>query len=80
MADDHWRNTSNEVKFLFLDAKAFLPFPVLLLVKSLIILSFGLIFLVFFFILNKKGLSFTNWCRRMRIVITGPVKEIRKTN
>lgn len=78
MADNHWRNTANEVKFFFLDAKAFAPFPLLLVVKSVIIFSFGLIFLVFFFILSKKGISYTNWVRRLRTRITGPVKTIRR--
>lgn len=78
MADDHWRHTANEVKFWFLDAKSFLPFPFLLIVKSLIILVVGMIFLVFFYIIGKKGLNFPNFLRKVRVRITGPVKEVRK--
>lgn len=78
MADSHWRNTALDTKFWFLDAKAFAPFPVLLVVKSIFVLAVGLLFLVFFFILDKKGLSFTNWIRKQRTRITGPIKSVRK--
>lgn len=77
MADNHWRHTANEVKFWIFDAKAFSPFPVLLVVKSLIILLLGVIFLVFFFIIGRKGLTFSNFVRRLRGWITGPTKEVR---
>jgi len=66
------------VKFWFIDAKAFSPFPVLLIVKSLTILAIGVIFLVFFFILEKKGLGFTNFLRKIRTQITGSTKAVRK--
>lgn len=78
MADDHWRNTANDVKFCFLDAKAFSPFPILMIVKSLIVLAIGVFFLFFFFIIDKKGLSFTNFLRRARTQLTGPVKAVRR--
>lgn len=78
MADAHWRHTANEVKFWFLDAKSFLPFPFLLIVKSWIIFITGVIFLVFFFILGKKGLNFSNFLRKVRARITGPIKEVRR--
>lgn len=78
MADTHWRHTCNEVKFWFLDAKSFLPFPFLLIIKSWIIFITGVIFLVFFFILGKKGLNFSNFLRKVRARITGPIKEVRR--
>lgn len=78
MADDHWRHTANEVKFWVLDAKSFSPFPFLLIVKSLFILVVGVIFLVFFYIIGKKGLNFPNFLRKARGWVTGPSKEVRR--
>lgn len=78
MADEHWRNTANEVKFWVLDAKAFAPFPILLVVKSLIVLIFGVIFLVFFFILNRKGLNFSAFLRKVRTYISGSTKLVSR--
>lgn len=80
MADPHWRNTANDVKFGPLDAKAFAPFPILLVVKSLFILIIGVIFLFFFFIIDKRGLSFSNFLRRTRTQITGSKKAVRRMN
>jgi len=76
--DSHWRHTANEVKLWILDAKSFIPFPALLVIKSVIILCVGVIFLVFFFILSKKGLDFYNFLRLVRTKISGPVKEVAK--
>lgn len=78
MAEEHWRYTSNEVKLWILDAKSFLPFPFLFVVKSLFVLWLGIIFLVFFYILSKKGLNFPNFVRKVRVWITGPIKEVRR--
>jgi len=80
MADPHWRNTANDVKFWIFDAKAFSPFPLLLIIKSLFLLIFGLFFLFFFFIIDKRGLSFSNFLRRTRTQITGSVKSVRRIN
>lgn len=78
MADDHWRYTANEVKLWVLDAKSFIPFPFLLIVKSVFILAVGMIFLVFFYIIAKKGLNFPNFMRKARGWITGPAKEVKR--
>lgn len=78
MADSHWRNTGHDARFGKLDAKAFSPFPVLMLIKSATILELGLIFLVFFFILDLKGLSFSNFLRKMRNILIGCVRPVRK--
>ena len=78
MADNHWRNTANETKFFFLDARAFTPFPVLMVVKSWFIFAIGVIFLFFFFILDRQGLNFPNFLRKLRSRITGPIKNVRR--
>jgi len=76
--DSHWRHTSNQVMFWFLDAKSFLPFPLLLVIKSVYLLLFGVIFLVFFFILSRKGLDFDNFIRLARSKISGPIKDVTR--
>lgn len=78
MADEHWRNTANEVKVWIFDARAFSPFPVLLVIKSLYILVIGVIFLFFFFIIDKKGLGFPTFLRKTRTQITGSIKAVRR--
>lgn len=78
MADDHWRHTANEVKLWILDAKSFIPFPFLLIVKSLFVLVTGIIFIFFFYIIGKKGLNFANFVRKVRVWLTGPIKEVRR--
>lgn len=78
MADSHWRHTANEVKFWILDARAFLPFPFLLLVKKLWLLYLGLGFLVFFGFLQWKGVGFKAFMRRLRIKLSGAVKNVKR--
>lgn len=78
MAESHWRYTANEVKVGPLDAKSFSPFPFLLVVKSLFIFVTGVVFLVFFYIIGKKGLNFSNFLRKVRARLGGVVREVRK--
>ena len=79
MADNHWRNTANDVRILSVDARAFSPFPLLLLIKKLFILQLGCVFVIFFFIIEKKfGLDFAKFKRALRARITGPVKTVRR--
>ena len=78
-ADPHWRNTANDVRFLGLDARAFSPFPALLIVKSASLFYFGCVFIVFFLFVEKKlGLNFNKFKRKLRVWITGPVKTVRR--
>lgn len=78
-ADPHWRNTANDVRFLGLDARAFTPFPALLIVKSLLLFWLGCAFIVFFLFVEKRlGLNFNKFKRKLRVWITGPVKTVRR--
>jgi len=72
----HWRYSANETKFIGIDARAFIPFAMLWVIKSKFLFFFGVIFLVFFFIIQMKGLNFPNFVRRLRTAITGRWKEI----
>lgn len=79
MADSHWRNTANDVRAFGIDARAFSPFPTLLLVKSLFIFWIGCVFVIFFFIIERRfGLNFAKFKRALRARITGPVKAVRR--
>jgi len=79
MADEHWRNTANDVRIASIDARAFAPFPPLLVIKSMAILQAGIVFVVFFAVLEKKfKLNFAQFRRKVRVVITGNVKSVRR--
>ncbi|CAG9184271.1 IcmT/TraK family protein [Cupriavidus pampae] len=78
-ADPHWRNTANEVKLFGIDARAFSPFPPLLIIKSLFLFWFGCILIIFFLIIEAKlGLNLTKFIRKTRVWLTGPVKTVRR--
>lgn len=74
----NWHFTAHEVKAFFLDARAFSLFPMLLLIKSLILFIFAFIFLFFFVILWIKGMSFVTFRRKLRIRLTGSSRSVRR--
>ncbi|WP_206171180.1 IcmT/TraK family protein [Trinickia terrae] len=83
MADSHWRHTANVTSisifgFTKLDARAFVPFPFLLVVKSWYLVILGIIFLVFFGIISRKGYPFSTFRRKIRTMLTGPTKTVRR--
>jgi hypothetical protein len=78
MADSHWRHTGNVTKIGKLDARAFSPFPALLIVKSFTVVYVGIIFLVFFAIISRKGYPFSTFKRKIRSMLTGPTKAVRR--
>lgn len=83
MADNHWRHTANITTVnlfgvLKLDARAFAPFPLLLVIKSWYLVILGIIFLVFFGIISRKGYPFSTFKRKIRTMLTGPTKTVRR--
>jgi hypothetical protein len=82
VADNSWRHTANipviSLGFVKLDARAFAPFPALLVIKSWTILFAGIIFIVFFAIISRKGYTFSTFKRKIRSMITGPIKSVRR--
>jgi archaellum biogenesis protein FlaJ (TadC family) len=83
MADNHWRHTANITTvnvfgILKLDARAFSPFPLLLVIKSWYLVLGGIIFVVFFGIISHKGYTFTTFMRKVRTMLTGPTKTVRR--
>jgi hypothetical protein len=78
-ADPHWRNTANEVKLGGVDARAYFPFPPLLIVKSSFLFFSGCFLIGFFFIIDVRlGLNFAKFARKTRVWLTGPVKTVRR--
>lgn len=78
MADNHWRHTGHFVKVRGLDARAFMIFPTLLVIKSLFVLALGCIFILFFVIIQIKGFDFMSFKRKLRGMLTGDTKEVRR--
>jgi len=69
--DIHWRNTQKPVRFLFLDARAFLGIVVLLVHARLWVLVLVVFYMALFWILEKRGLSFNAGLRAIRCWILG---------
>lgn len=70
----HWRNTMKPVRFFMFDARAGF-FVVLLLVHARLWTFFLLLMvLAFFYILERKGLSFSAALRAMRVWVIGPAR------
>ena len=69
--DWHWRNTMRPVRFLAFDARAGLPIPLLLVYARWSTLILTILFLVFFRILERKGLTFSAAIRSFRAGLVG---------
>ncbi|WP_373323791.1 IcmT/TraK family protein [Pandoraea communis] len=78
VTDNHWRYTSNTPKVGSLDARAFSPFPLLLIWKSWSPVTIGFIFISFFAIIQRKGYDFPNFCRSLRTKMSGHNKTVRR--
>ena len=68
----HWRNTMRTVRFFNLDARAALPFLVLLVYARPITLALTLIITMIFHFLEKRGLSVPSALRALRTWMLGP--------
>ena len=73
----NWHFTAEEVRAIFIDARGFLLFPLVLLTKSLILLVLACIFLVFFVILRIKGMSWSTFKKKFRIRFLGNTRGVR---
>lgn len=67
----HWRNSMRVVRFFSFDARSALPIPVLLVYARWSTITILVLFLVFFKILEAKGLTFPAAIRNMRSWILG---------
>lgn len=73
---EHYRNTSNRVRFFIWDAWAALPLPFLWFVKSWMMVIVALVSISFFFVLEKRGMTLPNFMRRLRTKISTPYKAV----
>ncbi len=70
-ANWHWRNSMRPVRFFALDARAAIPFFILLFQFRVIILFFTLITTIAFIMLEKRGLAFDAALRAFRNWLLG---------
>jgi intracellular multiplication protein IcmT len=70
-ANWHWRNTMRTVRFFNLDARAALPFFILLVYARPITLFLTLLITAVFWFLERKGLSFPSALRALRVWLIG---------
>lgn len=67
----HWRNTMRPARFFSLDARAALPFFVLLVYARPVTLALTLLIVAFFWLLERRGLTFPAALRAIRVWIIG---------
>ncbi len=65
-ANWHWRNTMRPVRFFKLDARAALPFIVLLFYFRVVTLVLAIVITVVFVLLEQRGLTFDASLRAFR--------------
>jgi intracellular multiplication protein IcmT len=70
-ANWHWRNSMRPVRFFNLDARAAMPFAILLVYARPQSLFFTLVVTTVFYILERKGLTFPAALRALRCWIIG---------
>ncbi|MFN3826314.1 MAG: IcmT/TraK family protein [Micavibrio sp.] len=67
----HWRNTMRPVRFFNMDARAGIPYFLLLIYARLITLIFVIISTMIFKFMEKQGLTFPAALRAFRVWIFG---------
>lgn len=69
--DIHWRNTQKPVRFLFLDARAFVGILFFLLHARIWVLALASLSIAFFWFLERRGLSAESSIRAVRSWLIG---------
>jgi len=70
----HWRNTMRPVRFFNMDARAGVPYFILLVYARPITLIFVLITTVTFKLMEKRGLTFPAALRAFRLWLFGDIR------
>jgi intracellular multiplication protein IcmT len=73
---EHYRHTANIVRFIIWDARAVVPFALLIVVKSWALLGFGVVTFVFFAVIEHYGLTLDNFVRKLRVAMGGKNKRV----
>lgn len=71
----HWRNSMRPVRFFNLDARAAIPFCVLLVYFRPHSLVITILITIFFHALERRGLTFTAALRAMRLWLVGDYRS-----
>lgn len=66
MIDIHWRNTQKPARFFVLDARAFIAFMVFMVHARTWTLVIAIVVMIFFWILERYGLTFDASLRAIR--------------
>jgi intracellular multiplication protein IcmT len=72
--DTKWRNTYKPARFLFMDARAGIPLLPLALHFRWYTVAFAVVFIVFFWILERRGLTFGAAFRAIRAWLVGDIR------
>lgn len=67
----HWRNSMRPVRFFNFDARAAIPFCLLLFYFRIVTIVFAVCVMVVFWLLEKKGLTFDSAVRAIRLPLFG---------
>jgi intracellular multiplication protein IcmT len=70
-ANWHWRNSMRPVRFFNLDARAAIPFFILLVLFRPVVIFLTIVITTVFYILEKRGLTFPASLRAFRVWIVG---------
>lgn len=72
--DNHWRNSQKPIRFFFLDARSFLGFLFFLVHARPWTFVLAIITLFFFWVLERKGLTFGSSLRAFRSWLLGATR------
>lgn len=72
MQNWHWRNSMKTVRFFGLDARAVIPFLILLVHFRPYTVAFAFLVTLAFWAAERMGLTFPAALRRLRVGIIGP--------
>lgn len=67
----HWRNSMRPILFFGLDARAVLPFCVLIVYARLVTLFLCIVITLAFYAVQKMGLTFPSALRKLRSLVNG---------
>ena len=67
----HWRDTYRYPKFFTFDARSTIPLLIMLLHLSWWTLGLSVGVMIFFFLLDRRGLDFASALRAMRRIVAG---------
>jgi intracellular multiplication protein IcmT len=69
--DLHWRNSQKPARFFFLDARCFLAILLFLVHARMWTLTVAIVLMLFFWFLERKGLTFESALRAFRCWMLG---------